>query len=93
MVSEWLSAVVNEAKANAELKVLKDRQQEIFDQYSHMSPVGTQVTRKQRAIGIAEDNYRNQIRGLAEANLQLEKHRDEYQQPADHHRPELPAYG
>ena len=36
-----------------------------------MSPVGTQVTRKQRAIGIAEDNYRNQIRGLAEANLRL----------------------
>lgn len=71
MVSEWLSALVNEAKANAELKVLKDRQQEIFDQYSHMSPVGTQVTRKQRAIGIAEDNYRNQIRGLAEANLRL----------------------
>lgn len=36
-----------------------------------MSPVGTQVTRKQRTIGIAEDNYRNQIRGLAEANLRL----------------------
>lgn len=71
MVLEWLGALVNEAKAGAELKVLKNRQQEIFDQYSHMSPVGTQVTRKQRAIGIAEDNYRNQIRGLAEANLRL----------------------
>lgn len=71
MVSEWLSALVNEAKAGAELKVLKARQQDIFEQYSHMSPVGTQVTRKQRTIGIAEDNYRNQIRGLAEANLRL----------------------
>ncbi len=71
MVSEWLTALVNEAKAGAELKVLQDRQQDIFDQYSQMSPVGTQVTRKQRAIGIAEDNYRNQIRGLAEANLRL----------------------
>lgn len=71
MVTEWLTALVNEAKASAELKVLKERQQDIFDQYSHMSPVGTQVTRKQRAIGIAEDNYRNQIRGLAEANLRL----------------------
>lgn len=71
MVSEWLTALVNEARAGAELKVLKNRQQDIIEQYSHMSPVGTQVTRKQRAIGIAEDNYRNQIRGLAEANLRL----------------------
>lgn len=71
MVTEWLVALVNEAKADAELKVLKNRQNEIFEQYSHMSPVGTQVTRKQRSIGIAEDNYRNQIRGLAEANLRL----------------------
>ena len=71
MVIEWLKSLVNESKAGAELKVLKDRQQDIFDQYSQMSPVGTQVTRKQRAIGIAEDNYRNQIRGLAEANLRL----------------------
>lgn len=71
MVSEWLGALVNEARAGAELTVLKNRQDEIFTQYSHMSPVGTQVTRKQRSIGIAEDNYRNQIRGLAEANLRL----------------------
>lgn len=71
MVVEWLNSLVAEARTGAELKVLKNRQQDIFDQYSHMSPVGTQVTRKQRAIGIAEDNYRNQIRGLAEANLRL----------------------
>ena len=36
-----------------------------------MSPVGTQITRKQRAIGIAEDNYRTQLGGLANANLRL----------------------
>lgn len=71
MVTEWLNALVDEARASAELKVLKNRQQDIFDQYSHMSPVGTQVTRKQRAIGIAEDNYRTQLKGLAEANLRL----------------------
>ena len=71
MVTEWLNALVDEARASAELKVLKNRQQDILDQYSHMSPVGTQVTRKQRAIGIAEDNYRTQLKGLAEANLRL----------------------
>lgn len=71
MVTEWLNALVDEARASAELKVLKNRQQDIFDQYSHMSPVGTQVTRKQRAIGIAEENYRTQLKGLAEANLRL----------------------
>jgi uncharacterized protein involved in exopolysaccharide biosynthesis len=71
MVKNWLQALVDEAKSGAEVKVLKDRQQDIFEQYRHMAPVGTQVTRMQRSIGIAEDNYRNQIRGLAEANLRL----------------------
>ena len=71
MVNEWLTACINEAKAKAELKVLQNRQIDIFDQYSHMSPIGTQVNRKQRAIGIAEDNYRTQLKGLADANLRL----------------------
>lgn len=71
MVNEWLAACINEAKAQAELEVLKRRHLEIFEQYSHMSPIGTQVNRKERAIGIAEDNYRTQLRGLADANLRL----------------------
>ena len=71
MISEWLEALVNEAKAAAEIKVLKDRQQDIRDQYAHMAPIGTQVNRKQRAIGIAEDVYRAQIDGLKNANLRL----------------------
>lgn len=71
MVDEWLQALINEARAKAELKVLRERQQDIFNQYSHMSPIGTQVNRKQRAIGIAEDNYRTQLNGLANANLRL----------------------
>ncbi|MBR4047553.1 MAG: hypothetical protein IKK07_03750 [Bacteroides sp.] len=71
MISEWLEALVNEAKAFAEIKVIQNRQQDIRDQYAHMAPVGTQVNRKQRAIGIAEDVYRAQIDGLKNANLRL----------------------
>lgn len=71
MINEWLIALVNEARAQAEMKVLESRQQDIFDQYSHMPPVGTQVNRKERAIDIAEDNYRTQLSGLASANLRL----------------------
>lgn len=71
MIDQWLAALVNEAKAKAEWEVLKRRQQEISGQYSHMSPIGTQVGRKQRAVGIAEDNYRTQLSGLANANLRL----------------------
>lgn len=71
MIVEWLNALVNEAKAGAELKVMQARQQDIRDQYAHMAPVGTQVNRKERAIGIAEDNYRVQLNGLADANLRL----------------------
>lgn len=71
MINEWLAACINEAKAKAELDVLTKRQVDIFDQYGHMSPIGTQVNRKQRAIGIAEDNYRTQLKGLSDANLRL----------------------
>lgn len=71
MVNEWLMALINEAKAKAELEVLQNRQKDIATQYGHMAPVGTQVNRKQRAIDIAEDNYRTQLNGLADANLRL----------------------
>lgn len=71
MIDEWLAACINEAKAKAELRVLADRQLDIMKQYRQMSPVGTQVNRKERAIGIAEDNYRTQLNGLATANLRL----------------------
>lgn len=71
MVDEWLQALINETRAKAELEVLRERQQDISSQYSHMSPIGTQVNRKQRSIGIAEDNYRTQLNGLANANLRL----------------------
>lgn len=71
MIVEWLNALVNEAKAKAELKVMQARIQDIREQYAHMAPVGTQVNRKERSIGIAEDNYRVQLKGLADANLRL----------------------
>ncbi|RGN37444.1 GumC family protein [Bacteroides oleiciplenus] len=71
MVTAWLTSCIDEAKAKAQLQVLLNRQKNIFDQYSHMSPIGTQVNRKQRAINIAEDNYRTQLKGLADANLRL----------------------
>lgn len=72
MVTEWLTACINEAKAKAEVKVLVDRQRDIIGQYREFSPVGTQIKRKERAVGIAEDNYRRQIGGLAEAHLRLQ---------------------
>ena len=72
MVTEWLLACINEAKAQAELKVLQERRNDILNQYREFAPVGTQVKRKERAIGIAEDTYREQLRGLSEARLRLQ---------------------
>ena len=72
MVTEWLMACINEAKTKAELKVLHERRNDILNQYREFAPVGTQVKRKERAIGIAEDTYREQLRGLSEARLRLQ---------------------
>ena len=52
MVTEWLTACINEAKAKAEVKVLVDRQRDIIDQYREFSPVGTQIKRKERAVAL-----------------------------------------
>lgn len=71
MVDEWLQAMINEAKAKAEFEVLKRRMESIIQQYAHMSPIGTQVSRKERAVDIAEDNYRTQLDGLANSRLRL----------------------
>ena len=71
MVDEWLQALINEAKAKAEFEVLKKRMDTILQQYAHMSPIGTQVSRKERAVDIAEDKYRNQLSGLTSARLRL----------------------
>lgn len=90
MVNEWLLAVINEAKAKAELKVLDERREDIREGYKSLSPVGTQVKRKERAVGIAEDTYREVLRGLSEARLRLEEYRDEHQQPPNHHSTGIP---
>ncbi len=70
MVTEWLTACINEAKAKAEVKVLVDRQRDIIDQYRDFSPVGTQIKRKSvpwvLPKTITADKYR-----LAEAHLRL----------------------
>lgn len=71
MVNQWLQAIIAEAKAKAELKVMDNRRNEISEQYKEFSPVGTQVNRKERNIGIVEDTYREQLRGLSEARLRL----------------------
>ena len=72
MVVQWLNALVTEARTKAELKVMDKRLEEIRDDYREKSPVGTQVNRKERAIGIAEDTYREQLRGLSDAHLKLQ---------------------
>lgn len=72
MITEWLAACINEAKALAEVQVLLGRQGDIVGQYKEFSPVGTQIKRKERAVGIAEDTYRQQLGGLAEAHLRLQ---------------------
>ena len=50
MVIAWLTSCIDEAKAKAQLQVLLNRQKTIFDQYSHMSPIGTQVNRDRKSV-------------------------------------------
>ena len=72
-------ACINEAKAKAELQVLVQIAKLISStNTAHFSPIGTQVKRKERAIGIAEDTYRQQLKGIGRCTLAFAKYKNDH---------------
>lgn len=57
MVSRWLNSVIEEKKAQAELKVLDKRREDYHQTYSSFSPIGTGIKRREREIGVSESSY------------------------------------
>ena len=69
MTSQWLQAVMDEARAEAELKVLNNGYKQNVDAIKRFSPVGTSLARQNRDIEFSESNYREVLHGLNEAKL------------------------
>lgn len=69
LVSEWLRALLQNTKAQAELKVLNDRKKEFQERYTQFSPVGTEIKRREREINVTENSYLELLHALNMAYL------------------------
>lgn len=69
MVNQWLTEIIRNAKAQAELKVLDERKADFEQKYKTLSPVGTQINRKEREIRVTEESYLEILHGLNLAKL------------------------
>ena len=76
MVNGWLDELLTEARASAELEVLKKCQREIENEYLKFSPIGSSLKRQNRDINFSEQKYLSNLQALNDAkmrqkNLQL----------------------
>lgn len=69
MVANWLSALIDNTKAKAELKVLDQRKKSFKKKYITFSPIGTGISRRERDISVTEQTYQQMINSLNTAYL------------------------
>lgn len=69
MVNNWLTEIIKNTKAKAEQKVLDERKADFEQKYKKLSPVGTQINRKEREIKITEESFLEILHGLNLAKL------------------------
>lgn len=75
-VTQWLTAVIERTKAEAEIEVLDSRRGDFAATYRQLSPLGTEIKRREREISFTEKSYIEMLHSLNEAyarkkNLQL----------------------
>ena len=75
-VAQWLTAVIERTKAEAEIEVLDSRRGDFAATYRQLSPLGTEIKRREREISFTEKSYIEMLHSLNEAyarkkNLQL----------------------
>ncbi len=69
LLDEWLNTIIVEEQAEAKLTVIGQRQQEFADIYSQYAPWGSQLTELQREIGLAENEYLENLHSYNQALL------------------------
>lgn len=69
LVDEWLRQTLTHTRAEANLKVMDQRNEKFKEQYKVYSPVGTQIKRKEREINIVEQSYLQVLHALNMAKM------------------------
>ncbi len=76
VVNKWLDELLVNIRTKAELDVMNARRDEFMDQYRLFSPIGTQLSRREREIKVTEQAYLEifhslNVAKLKQKNLQL----------------------
>lgn len=69
ILEQWFNAMLDEAKAKAELDVLSNSIRELKLQFIRFSPIGTEIKKDTRAISFTERSYLSILEALNEAIL------------------------
>lgn len=69
LVTEWLTQMMANRKAEAELNVSQDRKLQISNKYVHFAPVGSVLKQRERSVNIAEQEYFTILNALNSARL------------------------
>lgn len=69
VVLEWLNQLVTQEKTKSQLEAMKKNKEDLDDQYLRYAPVGSTLTRKERAVSIAEQEYFSIMTALNNARL------------------------
>ena len=69
VISEWLTQNIALEKSKSELEAMKKNKEDLDAKYSHYAPIGSTLTRKERAVSIAEQEYFSIMTALNNARL------------------------
>lgn len=69
VINEWLNQTMALEKSGSELEAMKKNKEELDSKYSHYAPIGSTLTRKERAVSIAEQEYFSIMTALNNARL------------------------
>jgi len=70
VIQQWLSSILQNEKSKAEISALRDRKKEIDDEYRRYTPIGPNLKKQEREIGVSEESYHTILTHLAQAKLQ-----------------------
>lgn len=69
VINEWLIQNLALEKSKSELEAMKKNKEDLDAKYVHYAPIGSTLTRKERAVSIAEQEYFSIMTALNNARL------------------------
>lgn len=72
LLDEWLEATLSADRSQAHLKVFAERMEYFREQYEQFAPLGSNLSRIEREIGVHEKNYLELLRSYNQALMRLE---------------------